>query len=237
MKVKALITAAGLGKRFGALTRRTNKALLRVKGKPLIHHIVSRLRGEGIRDVVVVVGYQGAALRHSLGNGVRTVLNPFYRVSGILGSFWAARDELDGRAFVFTTSDHFFRRGVLRGILRAEGDVRIVVQKKPRYTKEDAKVIISGSRIVRIGKDIPLEEADGEFGGMTYFSPKASRLFFEETERMFEDGGLHGYMMEVLAALAARHGLPIRYSLCGEDSRIEVDSVHDLIAARRMAKK
>ena len=89
--------------------------------------------------------------------------------------------------------------------------------------------------MVELGKHIPVKEADGEFAGMSYFSPKASRYFFEELQSHFEHHGLHGYMMDILIKISQKHKIPISYTLCEESSRIEIDSVHDLIVARRLA--
>ena len=238
MKVKAFITAAGMGKRFGALTQKTNKCLLKVDGRPLISHILDKLEAAGIRDTVVVTGYQSPLIDKCVGQRAQTVFNPFYRVSGILASFWAARHSLEGRPFLFTTSDHFFHPAVLRDCLLApSSDIRIVVQKKKRYTKEDAKVTIRGLNVLNIGKNIPVDEAQGEFGGMAYFSPRASSRFFKELQLHFEKGALGGYMMDLLTLIKQKYTMPIRYSVCSEDSRIEVDSVHDLVQARSLAKK
>ena len=237
MDVKALITAAGLGKRFGVLTKRTNKCLLHVDGKPLIVHIVEKFKKVGIKDIYVVSGYQNSPVEKHLKSGVKVLYNPFYRVSGILGSFWEARHIIEGKAFLFTTSDHFFHPSVLQNLIRKRSDIRIVIQRKKSYTKEDAKVIIRGIRVTRMGKDIPLTSANGEFGGMTYFSTRASRLFFKELKHHFEKGDLHGYMMNILMVLNHKYSIPIHYSICQESSRIEVDSVHDLIRARQMAQK
>ncbi len=237
MKVKALITAAGMGTRFGALTARMNKALFKVGDETLIRHVVTRLKSGGVEDVTVVAGYQKERLKKELaGSGVRVLDNPIYRSSGILGSFRAARRVLAGKAFLFTTSDHFFSKNVLKGCLGGASDIRIVVQKKKRYTAEDAKVIITGTRVVEMGKNIDLAKASGEFGGMAYLSSKASRFFFLELERVFKKNR-YAYMMGILKAISDKHGMPIHFSVCGENSRIEVDSVHDLIAARRMARK
>lgn len=236
--IRVLITAAGMGKRFGALTRRANKCLLQIDGKSLIRHILERLRAEGLKQrVCVVTGYQNRAVERHLPANVKTLFNPFYRVSGILGSFWSARPVLDGRAFLFTTSDHFFHPAVLKGCLKSGADVRIIVQRKKRYTKEDAKVVIRASEVTHLGKDFPAEHAQGEFGGMVYFSPRGSRLFYKELQCHLEKGDLNGYMMDILMILRHKHGMPIRYFLCAEDMRIEVDSVHDLIWARRLAKR
>lgn len=237
MDVKALITAAGLGKRFGALTKRTNKCLLRVDGKPIIVHIVEKFKRAGIKDIYVVCGYQNPSVEKHLKTRVRALYNPFYRVSGILGSFWEARHVIEGKAFLFTTSDHFFHPSVLQNLISKRTDIRIVVQKKKDYTKEDAKVIIRGIRVTKMGKDLPVKTANGEFGGMAYFSARASRLFFKELKHQFEKEDLHGYMMNILMVLSHKYSMPIHYSVCQENSRIEVDSVHDLIIARHMAQK
>ncbi len=237
MEMRALITAAGMGKRFGVLTRKTNKSLFHVDGRSLIEHLLMRLKVAGIRKIYVVTGHQHALLKKHVAASASVFYNPFYRVSGILGSFWAAREALDGKPFLFTTSDHFFHPAVLRDCLGKKADLRIVVQKKKCYTKEDAKVIIQNSKVIHLSKDIPLKNAHGEFGGMVFFSARASTRFFEELEGLFQKGDLHGYVMDILLLISRKYAMPITYSQCTEASRIEVDSVHDLIVARRMAKK
>jgi len=244
MKVKALITAAGLGKRLGFLTRNTNKGLLKVSGQPLILDILKKLRAQGIDDIFIVTGYQAGHFRKHLDlyfdKGAKTLFNPFFRVSGILVSFWIARPFLDGENFIFTTTDHFFHPSVLKDCLHHQKHrckIRVVVQKKQRYTREDSKVMIQKDRILKFGKDLPLSHVNGEFGGMAYFSSEASRLFFRLLEIHLEKDGLQGYMMDILNKMKDQFQMPICFSTCGEHSRIEIDSVHDLIKAREMEKK
>ena len=241
MKVKTLITAAGLGKRLGFLTRNMNKGLLKVSGRPLILDILEKLNAEGLNDIFIVTGYQAEHLRKHIDSEAKTLFNPFFRVSGILGSFWAARSFLEGENFLFTTTDHFFHPSVLKGCLCHHSnhrcDVRIVIQKKRRYTREDAKVIIRGSGVLKLGKDLPLQRSDGEFGGMAYFSRSASRLFFRLLQIQLEKEGLEGYVMDILNRMKEQFHVPICFSTCGEGARIGIDSVYDLIEARKMAKK
>ena len=228
-----------MGKRFGALTRITNKSLFPVEGKPLLTHLIQRLSAAGIRDTYVITGHQHDQLNKVLKKTARAVYNPFYKETGILGSFWAAKPYLDGKSFLFTTSDHFFHPEVLRDLLRISRgtDLCVVVQKKKAYTKEDSKVTIKNFRVAEMGKTIPVHQADGEFGGMAYFSARASARFFAELENRFAAHRFHDYMMEIMTFISAKYTMPIYYSLCEENSRIEVDSVHDLIQARQMAKK
>ncbi len=241
MKVKVLITAAGLGKRLGFLTRNMNKGLLKVSGRPLILDILEKLNAHGLNDIFIVTGYQTERFKKNVDSRAKLLFNPFFRVSGILGSFWAARSYLEGERFLFTTTDHFFHPSVLRGCLCHHSnhrcDIRIVIQKKSRYTREDAKVVIREAEIVKLGKDLPVQRSDGEFGGMAYFSSRASRLFFRLLQIQLEKEGLEGYVMDILNRMKDQFHMPICFSTCGEGARIEIDSVHDLIEARKMAKK
>jgi dTDP-glucose pyrophosphorylase len=60
---RAVLLAAGRGTRMGAITQEIPKPMLRVRGKPLIEHIMERLAEAGIRRFLVVVGFQGASIQ------------------------------------------------------------------------------------------------------------------------------------------------------------------------------
>ena len=61
--MKALIPAAGVGKRLRPHTITIPKALLLVAGRPILGHILDDLAGGGIEEFVIVVGYQGDRIR------------------------------------------------------------------------------------------------------------------------------------------------------------------------------
>ncbi len=56
--MQAVILAAGEGKRVRPLTRSRPKALIPVANRPIIDYVIDALLKNGIRDIIVVVGYR-----------------------------------------------------------------------------------------------------------------------------------------------------------------------------------
>ncbi|MDN5865752.1 MAG: nucleotidyltransferase family protein [Gammaproteobacteria bacterium] len=69
--MRAMILTAGRGERLRPLTDTTPKALIEVAGKPLVVHMIERLRAAGIEDLVINLGWLGAKIRAALGGGER----------------------------------------------------------------------------------------------------------------------------------------------------------------------
>ena len=69
--VKAMILAAGEGRRMRPLTAQTPKPLLKVKGVPLVEHLVVKLRDAGIVDLVINSSYLGDQIANFCGDGSR----------------------------------------------------------------------------------------------------------------------------------------------------------------------
>lgn len=53
--MKAMIFAAGLGSRLGSMTRTKPKALIMVDGKPLLSHVIEKLKDSGVNEIIINV--------------------------------------------------------------------------------------------------------------------------------------------------------------------------------------
>jgi dTDP-glucose pyrophosphorylase len=70
MKIeKAVLLAAGRGTRMRELTEDLPKPMIKVRGKPILLHIVEGLQTAGIKRFLIVVGYQGETIREYFGDG------------------------------------------------------------------------------------------------------------------------------------------------------------------------
>jgi MurNAc alpha-1-phosphate uridylyltransferase len=64
-----MILAAGFGKRMLPLTEKIPKALLKVRGEPLIVHQINRLVQGGMGPIVINLGHLGSQIERYLGDG------------------------------------------------------------------------------------------------------------------------------------------------------------------------
>ena len=96
-KVKrAIIMAAGLGKRMQPLTLETPKPLIEVNGKRMIDTVINALHKNGINEIYIVVGYLKEKFEVLLEEyeGITLIENPYYDTCNNISSLYVAREHL-----------------------------------------------------------------------------------------------------------------------------------------------
>lgn len=186
--MKAIIIAAGLGSRLNLLTQNKPKCLLEVNGKTILERQLELLRACGIDDISLIKGYKGEAIDFP---GIKYYTNTNYRNNNILNSLFYAEKEMDGE-FVVLYSDILFDKSVVEKLLKNKEDISAIVdvdwqeyyQGRTEHPIEEAEnVIIQDENIIKIGKYITADEAEGEFIGMVKFSEKGADVFKGEFQR------------------------------------------------------
>jgi MurNAc alpha-1-phosphate uridylyltransferase len=76
--MKAMILAAGHGKRMRPLTDHLPKPLLTVGGKPLIVWHIEKLKQAGIDEIVINIGWKGWKIPEALGDGAQWGVQLYY---------------------------------------------------------------------------------------------------------------------------------------------------------------
>lgn len=166
----ALIIAAGRGTRFGVFTDTVPKPMIEVAGVPLLFRTLFTACIAGIRNFVVVTGYQGELLEEILAReaprwniSVQCLRNEEWeRANGL--SVLRSRDYLQG-PFVLLMADHLFESRILKILLSAPldpGHCRLAVDFHPDriFDLPDAtKVAVENGRLLDIGKQIKVYNA------------------------------------------------------------------------------
>jgi len=204
-RVTAVVVAAGFEPSMLPLIKDRPKAMLDVKGKTLLERQIDTLNACNIKDVAVVRGYKKEAFTLTT---PRYYDNDDYEQTGELHSLFCAEPELNGRV-VLLYSDVLFDQGVLEKLLKAEGDVALVIDRawpdpsrgSGEAGRPYADLVVTENppsggyrlpgeapgRIVRIGHDLPPEACDGEFIGLVMLSPEGCRLFREAYQALTAD--------------------------------------------------
>lgn len=239
MSVRAVILSAGQGRRLLPLTADTPKCLLDVCGRSVLEWQIEHLARCGIERVTVVVGYGAELVERRLaerypGGGVETLYNPFFAVSDNLATCWIARHEMT-EDFLLLNGDTLFESDVLLTLLDApERPVTVTTDRKLACDADDMKVCLEGERLLRIGKDLPIGEVDGESIGMILFRGDGPRLFRTEVERLLRrPTSLKRWYLTVIDELARRRSQVWTCSIQGLDWK-EIDCHEDLEDARCM---
>lgn len=66
---RAVILAAGRGTRMGGITEEIPKPMLPIQGRPMLEHILERLRAAGISRFLIVIGYHGEVIQSHFKDG------------------------------------------------------------------------------------------------------------------------------------------------------------------------
>jgi choline kinase len=261
MKSKAIIVAAGRGRRLGENTAEIPKCMVRVNGRPILHWQLRAFAAAGIRDIVIVRGYLGD--RIDPGEfPVRFVDNPEWESNNILASLMYAADEFSG-GFYFSYCDIVYAPVAVTRLASATQELAaasLIIDRRwadayegrtlhPVSEAELTAVESSGSaqvtRVVQVGKGaVAAKKAVGEFIGLAHFSPAGAAGLTKTWQDALKAGGLdapfgraktlrQAYLTDALNAMAAAGERLAPVYIDGEWR--EIDTQQDLAAAERSA--
>jgi len=125
--VKALITAGGRGTRLRPLTHTSNKHLIPIANKPMIHYAIEAVVAAGIQEVGIVINpATGEEICQALGDGRRWGARFTYIVQetplGLAHVVKVAQDFLAGEPFLFYLGDNLIVGGIARFLEQFERD-------------------------------------------------------------------------------------------------------------------
>ena len=196
--MRAIIVAAGMGRRLAPHTDDRPKCMVDVGGKSILERQIDAYRKAGVSEIAIVRGYLADKIRLP---SVTYFENAEYRKNNILASLFRAEAAMEG-GFLFSYSDIVFRPSVVQALVDARGDYGLVVDRQwhkayvgrtlhPESEAELARV--AAGRVLAVGKRV-VERADahGEFIGLARFSSRAAVRMRAEYHALERRHGLDG---------------------------------------------
>jgi choline kinase len=228
---RAIILAAGSGRRLRPHTADRPKCLIEVGGRTLIDRQIESLSACGVLDVVVVVGYRADVVRDVIGDRVRYIENARYQATNSLYSLWMAADELRHGALVMN-SDVLAAPLLFERLCRAETPDAVLVDRGQQCGIEEMRVTIQEDLVVDFGKNLPAESCHGENVGIAKFGAEGARRLRLCLDRLVGSGHENEWAPFAFRTLAREW--PLHAVRTGGTPWIEIDDPEDLARAERV---
>jgi len=222
--MKAIIMAAGVGKRLHALNINKPKCLINIGSTTLIRRSVNLLVNKGISDITVVVGYKSDLIHNELNNDVTYFENPDFHTTNSIKSLWYAKDLLEDDVLLLN-GDLYYEHDILDYAINQTNPV-VMLADSTRIDNADYRFSFSGDQIIQFGKHLTNHETDGEYVGIVRIDQCFIKTFKQTLEKMITAGKSNIWWEDVLYSFIAKQ-IPIHYFDVAGTFWSEVDTLQD----------
>ncbi len=229
-----LILVAGNSRRMGDLTEYRHKTMLKVKGKPILNHMLAALKHEGIGKVCFVCGYRQTELREYVAKHfpdleVIWIENEIYAETNTAYSVWLTRGELEnaGDDMLLINGDVVLDHRAIRTTLDAPGETALAV-RRDRVDEEEVKVRLDENELItEIGKHLPPGESAGESVGINRIGASMLTALYDTLEQRINEGEGRKEFYEASFDAMIRAGHTFRIADVTKHPVMEVDTPED----------
>ncbi len=182
--MRAIIIGAGRGARLMPTTKNAPKCFAEIRGRRILDWMVESLTAGGATEICFIGGYQIDLIQKHYPDFIFR-RNDDWANNNILASLMQAEDLMD-RPFLTSYADILYTPDIVRGLIASPADIALGIQPdwmnqyrlRTRHPPDDAeKVQVADGRILRVHRDIPTENAHGEFTGVARFSGAGAAQF------------------------------------------------------------
>ncbi len=242
--MRAVILAAGRGRRMGHLSDDRPKCLIDLDGVPLIERQIAALRRGGVDEIGVVRGYRAEMIDFP---GLSYFTNQRWAETNIVMSLVAAAAWLRSGPVIASYADIFYRSDLVRGLADAPGHLVISYDRAWRclWSRRFADPLVdaetfrvdAASRLLEIGgRTTRIEDIGGQYMGLVKFTPIAWSAVEELLGLLNARTRNNLDMTGLLRRLLAENAFPI--GTFGTDGQWgEIDNPNDLALYQNMVRE
>ncbi len=152
--MKAVILAAGEGTRLRPFTATDPKVMMPVANKPILEYVVDALVGNGITDIIMVVGYKRQRIMSHFGNGDDFDANIDYVVQknqpptgGTAHALYQAKNKI-GEEFLLLPGDNVISKRTVSDLIENREGYTMLITKSDTPSKYGVVTLKSGGEKV-----------------------------------------------------------------------------------------
>lgn len=235
--MKAIILAAGIGRRLESYLGGEPKCLLVLDGEPLLGLLLDSLGAAGVTEAVIVIGHRADRIRDVMGDTrgsvhMRYVVNPSYRKGSIL-SLWTARAELTDDLLVMD-ADVLCAPQLIARLVQSRHANCLLLDASVTPTGEEQILMARDGRVHDIAKtrDVdPMYDTTGESVGFLKVAGAAAPILREVVEAAVAAGRADVEYEQAFPAFMQR--CVVGYERIDGAPWIEIDFREDVERARR----
>ena len=222
--MKAIIMAAGVGKRLQTLNINKPKCLITVGSETLIRRSVNLLVNKGISDITVIVGFMAHLIRNELNNDVAYFENPDFHSTNSIKSLWYARDLLEDNVLLLN-GDLYYEHSILDYAINQTNAV-VMLADSTRIDNADYRFGFTGKQINLFGKHLTNQETDAEYVGIVRIDKGFIKTFKQTLKEMIAAGRSNIWWEDVLYSFISKQ-VPIHFFDVAGTFWTEVDTLQD----------
>jgi len=236
--MRALLLAAGKGTRINKDIQGIPKCAVDVGGITLIEHTINILNNHNIRNIAMVIGYQGQYIADLLANQeIKFFKNPFFDVTNSIASLWFARDFLKSdESYIIMNADVFFETAMLEFIIDEEMNPVLWADQR-RIDEADYRFYYENDKLLGHGKHLSNEETTGEYVGIAKVGAHFMQRFTDRMEELIQSQQHHLWWENILYSFIGETDIFVKS--VGNNFWAEVDLIGDYqrILAFRQGKR
>ncbi|HEC81939.1 MAG TPA: hypothetical protein ENI42_05910 [Thermoplasmatales archaeon] len=179
---KAVILAAGEGKRLKPFTETMPKVMIPVANKPIVEHVINAVFKSGVEEVILVVGYK----KETVMDYLREKENITYVVQdkqlGTAHALLQAEKHVD-EPFIVLAGDNIIDHKSIIKLIKSESEVSMLIKEHSLPSKYGV-VFLKGNIVERIVEKPENEKSRFISTGIYRFPP----MVFNEIEKLASQG-------------------------------------------------
>jgi len=216
--MKAVILAAGVGSRLKELTKDIPKCLLKLDNSTsILDYQIStliKIANLDYTDIYIIGGYKFETLKY-LEKGINLIFNSKYKEWNNIYSFYLIKKNVSDN-FYLLNGDTIYHPDILKNLVNTDNNTYFVVDNVKKLAEEEMKVLIENSRILKFGKNIQPEKANGEYIGLAKFNKEDANVIFNIMDELINKGNtdiwyesaINNALNKIMAKPIYTNGLP-----------------------------